>query len=68
MANVALDRALDSRPGYSLAELLRAALDSCLRPAEVRRLIRSCISDLPDRDDPVGVADLLGPSGWDGIR
>jgi hypothetical protein len=60
MANVALDRALDSEPGHSLAQLLRGALDACFRPAEVRRLIRNCISDLPDRDDPVGVGDLFG--------
>jgi hypothetical protein len=60
MANVALDRALDSEPGQAMALLLRAALDACYPPAEVRRLIRSCLSDLPDRDDPVGVADLFG--------
>ncbi|GAB3346579.1 DUF4192 domain-containing protein [Modestobacter lapidis] len=65
MANVALDRALDSEPGYSLALLLRSALDACFRPAEVRRLIRSCLSDLPDRDDPVGVGDLFGAGGRD---
>jgi hypothetical protein len=59
MANVALDRALASDPDHSLAQLLRTALDACLRPAEVRRLIRSCISDLPDRDDP-GFGDLTG--------
>ena len=61
MANVALDRALRSDPGHSLAQLLRTALDACFRPADVRRLIRSALSDLPDRDDPVGVDDLFGP-------
>ena len=40
LANVALDRALDSEPSNSLAGLLRSALDACLPPAEVRRLIR----------------------------
>jgi hypothetical protein len=40
MANVALERALTSEPGYTFARLLRSALDMCLRPAEVRRLIR----------------------------
>jgi hypothetical protein len=39
-ANVALDRALASEPSYSFAVLLRSALDACLRPAEVRRIIR----------------------------
>ena len=60
MANVALDRALASEPGQWLALLLRDALAACLRPVEVRRLIRSCLSDLPDRDHPVGVEDLFG--------
>jgi uncharacterized protein DUF4192 len=40
LAHVALDRALAGEPGYSFAILLRAALDACLPPAEVRRLIR----------------------------
>ncbi len=61
MANVALDRALRSDPGHSLAQLLRTALDACFRPADVRRLIRSCLSDPPDRYDPVRVDDLFGP-------
>jgi hypothetical protein len=41
LANVALERALTSEPSYTFAALLRAALDQCLRPAEVRRLIRN---------------------------
>jgi hypothetical protein len=61
MANVALDRALRSDPGHSLAQLLRTALDACFRPADVRRLIRSCLTDPPGRDDPVRVDDLFGP-------
>ena len=40
LANVALERALASEPTYTFAVLLRAALDACLPPAEVRRLIR----------------------------
>ena len=43
MANVALDRALTSRPGYRLAQLLRSALDACMPPADVRRLVRDGI-------------------------
>jgi hypothetical protein len=50
MANVALDRALGSEPGYSLARLLRTALDACLPPAEVRRLIGTGLRDLGHRD------------------
>jgi uncharacterized protein DUF4192 len=40
MANVALERALCSRPGHRLALLLRSALDACIPPADVRELIR----------------------------
>ncbi|MCZ2830650.1 DUF4192 domain-containing protein [Modestobacter sp. VKM Ac-2986] len=40
LANVALDRALGSEPGYTLAGLLRTALDACLPPAVVRQVIR----------------------------
>jgi hypothetical protein len=40
LANVALERALTSQPSYTFAVLLRSALDACLRPAEVRQLIR----------------------------
>ena len=40
LANVALDRALASEPTYSFAVLLRSALDACVPPAEIRRLIR----------------------------
>ncbi|WP_347057284.1 DUF4192 domain-containing protein [Blastococcus sp. HT6-30] len=39
LANVALDRALRSDPGYSLARLLSQALAACLPPAELRTLI-----------------------------
>jgi hypothetical protein len=40
LANVALQRALTSEPTYTLAVLLRSALDACLPPAEMRRVIR----------------------------
>lgn len=39
MANVALDRALASEPGYGLAGLLRDALAACLTPAGLRALL-----------------------------
>jgi len=51
MANVALERALHSDPGYSLAQLLRTALDACFSPAEVRRLIRDSTTDAGGPDD-----------------
>ncbi|MGY1748697.1 DUF4192 domain-containing protein [Modestobacter sp. SYSU DS0511] len=40
LANVSLDRALASEPGYTLAVLLRRALDACLPPAAIRDLVR----------------------------
>ena len=40
LANVALDRALAGRPEYSLALLLRSALDGGVHPDEVRSLAR----------------------------
>jgi len=40
LANLALDRALGSEPGYTLAGLVRAALDACLPPDVVREVIR----------------------------
>lgn len=39
MANVALDRALDSDPGYSLAQLVRTGLDHALPPSTVREML-----------------------------
>jgi hypothetical protein len=41
MANVALERALESEPGYRLALLLSQALEACLPPAELRELLRT---------------------------
>lgn len=40
-ANVALDRALLTDPAYSLALLLRQALDGAVAPAQVRRSMRA---------------------------
>ena len=39
--NVALDRAFDTDPEYSLANLLQTALDGGVAPREVRRLLKS---------------------------
>lgn len=39
LANVALDRALDSDPGYSLAQLVRTALDHALPPGTVKEML-----------------------------
>ena len=39
MANVALARALDSDPAYTLARLLAQALARCVPPAELRTMI-----------------------------
>jgi hypothetical protein len=47
MADVALDRALAADPGYALARLLAQALAACMRPAELRDLIREAVR-LPD--------------------
>jgi hypothetical protein len=48
-ANVALDRALRADPSYSLALLLRAALDGALPPAEVRRTMQATAAALRAR-------------------
>jgi Domain of unknown function (DUF4192) len=39
MANIALDRALSSTPGYGLATLLRDALAACMTPTDLRALL-----------------------------
>jgi hypothetical protein len=44
-ANVALDRALDSRPGATLPRLLRSALGAALPPAELRALVARLAED-----------------------
>ena len=47
MANVALQRALDSRPTYTLARLLADGLAACLPPAELRAMLITVTAD-PD--------------------
>ena len=47
MANVALQRALDSRPTYTLAQLLADGLAACLPPAELRAMLATVTAD-PD--------------------
>ena len=42
LANVALDRALASDPGYRLAGLVRLGLDHAIPPEQVRRWVREC--------------------------
>ncbi len=54
MARIALDRALDSDPGYSLAMLLSRGLDGCLPPRDLRAMIVGTLADL-------GALDDLGP-------
>ncbi|MFQ1003801.1 DUF4192 family protein [Modestobacter sp. SSW1-42] len=49
LANLALDRALRSEPSYTLAGLLRGALDACLPPEAVREVIRG-VADPLDAD------------------
>ncbi|MCZ2839786.1 DUF4192 domain-containing protein [Modestobacter sp. VKM Ac-2985] len=49
LANVALERALHSEPSYTFAGLLRSALDACLSPTEMRRLIRQATGSLDAR-------------------
>lgn len=45
-ANVALERALATDPDYSLALLLRTALDRMVQPAEIRDLLRAAAERL----------------------
>ncbi|SFL10040.1 DUF4192 domain-containing protein [Geodermatophilus ruber] len=53
MANVALERALDSRPTYTLAQLLARGLAACLPPADLRAMITAAIADV-DEDRVAG--------------
>lgn len=46
MAGVALDRALESRPTYTLARLLADGLFACLRPDDLRAMIRTSVAGL----------------------
>lgn len=40
MANIAVDRALDSDPGYSMAGLVADGLAACIPPRQIRALLR----------------------------
>lgn len=46
LANVALERVLASTPDYSMAQLLRQALDAQIPPDQVRRVLRGTRSEL----------------------
>ncbi len=48
MADIALTRALAGSPDYTLARLLAQALGACLRPAELRDLVRRAVADSAD--------------------
>jgi hypothetical protein len=48
MANVALERALHSRPTYSFAQLLAQGLAACLPPEQLRELIGATAADPDD--------------------
>jgi hypothetical protein len=43
MADIALTRALAGDPRYLLAQLLSRALAACMRPAELRGLVREAV-------------------------
>ena len=74
MANIALDRALDSEPGNPLAGLLQLALDACLAPRQLRALLRRgrsqrrrggaarCAGVLTHRAARAGAALRAGPA------
>lgn len=49
-ASIALDRALSSDPGHSLAGLVRTAVDNLVPPAGVREVTRGTRRDLAARD------------------
>ncbi|MGY1622777.1 DUF4192 domain-containing protein [Geodermatophilus sp. SYSU D00965] len=48
LANVALDRALTSRPTYTFAQLLAQGLAACLPPGDLRALITAAAADLDE--------------------
>jgi hypothetical protein len=45
MANVALERALDSRPTYTFAQLLTQGMAACLPPGELRAMITATAAE-----------------------
>ena len=64
MANVALDRALASRPSYRLARLLRDGLAACLPPEELRTMVRGVAADLAADDSAGGGSAAAGRAPW----
>jgi hypothetical protein len=59
MARIALDRALDSQPDYTLAELLSRGMDAGLGPRDLRAMVAGSQADLGFPLDPP--ADLDEP-------
>ena len=49
LANVALERVAVSDPDYSMAQLLRQALDAQIPPSQVRRVLRGTRGELRRR-------------------
>jgi hypothetical protein len=56
MARIAIDRALDSEPGYALAGLLSQGLDAGLRPQDLRSMVATTQADL---GSPFGMTGCL---------
>jgi hypothetical protein len=50
LVNIALDRALGSDPGYSLARLIETSLDRQLPPAVIEEVVRGALRDIAARD------------------
>jgi hypothetical protein len=50
LANIALDRALDTDPGYSLALLIETSLDRQLPPSVLEGVVRGAARDIAARD------------------
>jgi hypothetical protein len=57
LANVAIERALDSDPTYELARLIEGGLDAMVSPAQVRRVAAQVRDDLRAEAPPRIVAD-----------
>jgi hypothetical protein len=60
MTRIALDRALDSQPGYALADLLSRGLEAGLGPSDLRTMVAGTQSDLGlPPGPPEDLADLV---------
>ncbi len=67
LANVALDRALEADPGYSMAMLLREVIDAGAPPAMARlpmtpEEVAASYANAPEPDEPAGSGDPAGPA------